>query len=410
MHESVTISHRGSSYEIGSGLGFYGIWLTATPAGVPGDRSPGSAEPSAQPLVEWWPQTPEGWHRAWSRFAVIEAGNTIVPVGRLDVAPGPTAARPITGAQRFIAPALLAVGIAFGIAGLFPGYLGSPSLASAPAELTPHLIYLAAWAASAALLLWRGASWRPAAGALVAVGTSAVTFGLFFADLGTVIANSSQLFGAGLLLSLLGWLACAAGSVAAVTIVRPGSPRRLWGRDSVLAFALTAFAALGAAIAFAPSWDSYTLRTPGQVLQTVTEGNSFANPGPVIVGDVAVMAVLFAVVVIAALWQPIKLGAALLIGATVPLIAQAVSAVVQIQTAVSPQQFGIPPAQAARAGLTISSGLTPAYWVYGAFVLALVLIGLRMITSPASEPGPPSAPVSPVNAGAGVASELGRTP
>ena len=398
MQENVTISHRGSRYEIGSGRGFYGIWLR-------GDHS----------NVELWPQTPDGWLSAWSRFVAIEAPWSIVAVGPVtaaggawDAAPPARAATP--GPARWVAFWLLAVGVGVGIAGLFPGYLGQPSLASESAELVPHLIYLAGWAASAMLLVWRGAAWRPAAGALVAVGVSSVTFGLFFADLGSVLAGGSQLYGAGLLLSLIGWLACSAGSVIAVLIAKPGSPRRLTGRESVLAFALTGFAGLGAAIAFAPSWDSFTLQTAAGVQETVTQGNAFANPAWVIAGDVAVMAMLVAVVVVAALWQPIKLGAALLAGATVPLLAQAVSAVVQIQSPASPLQFGISPSEGQQAGLTISSGLTPAFWIYCAFVLALGLIAARMLTSPAAEPSAP-ANTSLVTAGAGggAGPEPGRT-
>jgi len=420
VQESVNISHRGSRYEIGSGRGFYGIWLR-------GDHS----------QVEMWPQTTQGWLSAWSRFVALEVPGSIAAVspdtvrtntGLSDTvlsttglaatglsATGPSltarAAAGAAGGARWIAVGLLTLGVALGIAGLFPGYLGSASLASQSAELVPHLVYLAGWMASAVLLSWRGAAWRPAAGALIAVGVSAVTFGLFFADLGTVLSVGSQLYGAGLLLGLIGWLACAAGSVVAVLFARPGWPRRLSSRESALAFVLTAFAGLGAAIAFAPSWDSFTLRTAEGVGTTVTQGNAFANPAWVIVGDVAVMAMLVAIVVVAALWQPVKLGAALLAGATVPLLAQAISAVVQIQSPASPLQFGIPSAQAQQAGLTISSGLTPAFWIYCAFVLALVLIAARMLTSPPAKP-PVQASASLVTAdvGGGAASESGRTP
>lgn len=408
MQESVTISHRGSKYEIGSGHGFYGIWLMQNRA-----------------QVELWPQTPQGWQEAWSRFVAIEAPESIMAVNSGPAAPPPPpasvvreAATPVTevrdgsaprfvaGAPLFVAAALLVIGVVIGVIGLFPGYLGGASLASQSDQLVPHLIYLAGWAASAALLVWRGAAWRPAVGALVAVGVSAVTFGMYFADLGTVFADGVRLYGAGLLLSLIGWLACAAGSVVAVLFARPGSPRRLKGRESVLVFALTAFAGLGAAIAFAPSWDSFRLTTPSGLDTTVTQGNAFSNPGWVIVGDIAVMAVLVALIVVAGLWQPIKLGAALLAGATIPLLAQAISAIVQIQTPASPLQFGIAPAEAQRAGLTISSGLTPAFWVYCAFILALMLITARMLTSPAAGPSA-YAPTSLVTAGA--ASEPGRT-
>jgi hypothetical protein len=227
--------------------------------------------------------------------------------------------------------------------------------------------------------------------------------------MGTVIAGGSQLYGPGLLLSLIGWLACAAGSVIAVLFVRPGSPRRLNGRESALAFALTAFAALGAAIAFAPSWDLFTLSTPTGEATRVTQGNAFANPGWVIVGDVAVMAVLVAVVVVAALWQPIKLGAALLAGATVPLLAQAISAVLQIQTPASPLQFGISSSQAQSVGLTISSGLTPAFWIYCGFVLALILIAARMLTSPSAEASVQTS-ASLITAGGGAYGGAGGAP
>ena len=390
MHEGVTISHRGSSYAIGSGRGYYGIWLASAPLPHP---------------VEWWPQTTQGWQDAWTRFTTLEAPGAIIALDQAEATqPSPAAGDwPSTvaatgpassGTLRVIAPALLAIGVALGVAGLFPNYLGGASLAKEPAELVPHAIYLAAWAVSAALML--GGSGRRAmaggpargviasVGALAAIGISAVSFGLFFADLGTAISSSAPLAGAGLLLSLVGWLACAAGSAIALSIWRPGSPRRARGRESVLALTLTTFAVLGAAIAFAPSWDSYTLRTAAGTTDSITAGNAFANAGPVIFGDVAVMAVLVAVVIVAAAWQPVRLGAALLAGAIVPMVAQAISAVVQVGEAPSPLEFGFSQAQARLAGLTITSGLTPAFWVYCAFVLAVALIGARMLTTPNS--------------------------
>ena len=200
MHEEVIISHRGSRYEIGRGTGFYGIW----PAGGT----------QAQPL-EWWPENPEGWQDAWSRFTEIEARRSIVPVSQqaipADQRPGQAASRRRRG---LIAAALLAVGVGFGIAGLFPGYFGTVSLFRQSAEVVPHAIYLAAWAAAAVLILLGGA--RQRAGALLAAGTSIVTFGLFLADAGTAITGGPHLFGAGLTLSLIGWAACAAGSAVAV--------------------------------------------------------------------------------------------------------------------------------------------------------------------------------------------------
>ncbi len=356
--ENETILYRGASYEIGRGRGFYGIW----PAGAPRPES-----------IEWWPDTPAGWHGAWSRFTGLEAPGTIVGVSQ-HTAPVASAS-----ARAVIAAALLAIGVGCGIAGLFPGYLAGASLAQQPAELVPHAIYLAVWSASALLILFGGARLR--VGALLGMGTSIVTFGLFFADAGAAIAGGAHLVGAGLVLGLAGWLACAAGATTAFRIRSAdalGMPR--WQeRGSVLTLTLAAAAALGTAAAFAPSWDSYTLRTAAGATQSLTAGNAFANPAPVIAGDVAVMAALVVVVAAAALWRPTRLGAVLLAGAIIPMAAQAVSALVQLGEATSPLQFGISPGQAARAGLTISSGVTPAFWIYCAFVVALVVTCARML-------------------------------
>ena len=67
VFDKVTITYRGAKYEIGRGQDFYGIWMTGAPR--------------SQPL-EWWPESPEGWSAAWTRFASIEAPGAIVPVGR----------------------------------------------------------------------------------------------------------------------------------------------------------------------------------------------------------------------------------------------------------------------------------------------------------------------------------------
>ena len=105
------------------------------------------------------------------------------------------------------------MGVILGVAGLFPAYLGGSSLAQQADQLIPHAIYLAVWTASAVLILLGGARLR--LGALLSLGLSVVTFGLFFADAGTAIAGGGNTGGAGLVLALVGWLACAAGSVAA---------------------------------------------------------------------------------------------------------------------------------------------------------------------------------------------------
>jgi hypothetical protein len=411
VRENVTISYRGASYAIGQGQDFYGIWI----AGAPRSQQ-----------FERWPKTPEGWHGAWSRFTGIEAPGTIVPVGpgtipvsqpatpvdqpalqisqpttpisqgtgpvgqgtvpvgqatvTIDQAAAPVA--PGTGAasrrRAVIAAALLIIGIAAGIAGLFPGYLGGANLAGDPAEWVPHAIYFAGWAVSALLILLGGARLR--AGALLGIGTSIVTFGLFLADAGTPIADGARLAGAGLVLGLAGWLVCAAGSVVAFGLRRdgaPGRPGKPRGQE-IGAVLILMLAGLGAAVAFAPAWDSYTLRAAGTV-QSLTAGNAFANPGPVIAGDVAVMVALAAAVVAAALWRPVFLGAALLAGAIIPMAAQAISALIALSEGTSPAALGIPAGEAASAGLTISSGVTPAFWLYCAFLVVLVVMCARML-------------------------------
>ena len=374
MRENVTISYRGAGYEIGRGEHFYGIWAVAAP--------------QSQPL-EWWPETPEGWTGAWSRFTAIETPGTIIPVTRhtgplpAGSVPGgslPAGPPPGRSAGTVIATALLAAGVVSGIVGLFPSYLGGASLAQQPAQLVPHLIYLAAWSVSAVLILLGGV--RQRAGALLGVGTSAVTFGFFLADAGQVIAGGSHLAGPGLVLGLAGWLACAAGSVVAFRLRPPPGSLGRPHSDDMGPVVMLMLAALGTAAAFAPAWDRFTLRVASGATQTVTAGNAFANPAPVIAGNVAVMIAVVAVVAAAALWRPARLGAALLAGAIIPMAAQAISALIQVGEAAAPAQFGFSPAQAAASGLTISSGLTSAFWIYCAFLVALIASFAWMLIPP----------------------------
>jgi hypothetical protein len=443
VFDKVTITYRGAKYEIGRGRDFYGIWMTGAPR--------------SQPL-EWWPETPEGWSSAWTRFASIEAPGAIVPVGRrtppvgvspvgvspVDVSPvdvstvrtgenpgpfghdtaplgetgettvatgggaapygpgpGPRVGPAFSGRTGAIAAAAaLGVGVILGVVGLFPAYLGGSSLAQQTGQLIPHAIYLAVWTASAALILIGGARLR--LGALLGLGLSVVTFGLFFADAGTAIAGGGNA-GAGLVLSLVGWLACAAGSVAAFLLRPAGSPvpagqPRYQGwlarpRGAALGpVVMVVLAGLGVAAAFAPAWDSFTLHTAAGQTQSLTLGNAFSNPGLVIAGDVAVMLALAAVVIVAALWRPVRHGGVLLAGAVIPMAAQAISALVQAGGTASPAQFGISSAQASQIGLTISSGLTPAFWVYCGFLVVLAVSCAWMLFTPYPAAGPrPSA-------------------
>ena len=396
MLDKVTIAYRGATYEIGRGRDYFGIWT------VQGSRS--------QPL-EWWPETQEGWSQAWTRFAVLEAPEAITPAGRdlaaqsgerTGVGFGPASG---TGRAAALAAALLGAGVVLGIAGLFPDYLGGTSLASQSANLVPHVIYLAAWTLGAVLIALGGNRLR--IGALLATGLSIVTFGLFLADVGTPIAGGAHLAGAGLWLSFAGWFVCAAGSAVAF-LIRPASAtgpvpvfadgpafaagpvpargRRITlGRPRGAALGpaiLLILAGLGATIAFAPSWDSFTLRSAAGQTQTITAGNAFANPGPVIAGNVIVMIALAAVIIVAALWRPVRHGAALLAGAIIPMVAQAISALIMVGQPTSPTQFGFSSAQASQLGLTVSNGLTPAFWIYCVLVVVLVVSCAWMLFTP----------------------------
>ena len=286
----------------------------------------------------------------------------------------------------------------------FPSYVSGQSLASQAPNLWPHVLYLAG-GATAAALIWRAgmrsASSSPAGSlslaALFSAGLSVVTLGFFVTDLGTAVSGGTV--GAGLVLALVGWAACAARSWLALW-ARPaggerpagaagglGRPRRPRGHDYGVVV-LVLLAAAGAAAAFAPSWDSFTLHTALGQSETLTTGNAFAEPWPVITGNVVVMVTLVAVAIAAALWRPHRQGAALLAGAVLPMIAQGISAFIQFAQATPPAQFGFSQAQANAAGLTISNGLTPVFWVYCVFAFALAVSCAWMFLTPTAGRSP----------------------
>jgi len=454
VHENVIVSHRGARFEIGRGPGYYAIWPAGaalfrpiewwpeTPEGwkaawarftdveprraihqvnqtvpVPAAGQPTAADQPTtgdQPTIAGQSVTAEPDTAAIEHSPVgqrpgpgaFQSPNQAFGQGQ-PLGPGepaslgqPSSAIPLpaepaaglsailrrAGRPAILSAALLAAGIVVGIAGLFPGYFGPTSLTEHTELLVPHLIYLATWAVSAVLII-RGGVRRGSSG-LLAAGMSLVTFGLFFADLGTAIAGADV--GPGLVLSLVGWAICAAGSVLAVRLGTVGAPTRPRSLETKLTILLAAAAGLGTAIAFAPSWDRFTAQSAAGASQTITAGNAFANPGLVIAGDVVVMVTVVLVVVAAAAWKPIRLGAALLAGVIVAMAAQAISAVIQIVQITPSLQFGVPPAQAGRLGVTFSAGLTPAFWIYTAFMAALILTAALMVSSPAPPPPPPT--------------------
>ena len=355
------------------------------PAAQPGFEPGGLASqpgfepgaPAAQPGFQ--PGSP-GFQPGMSPTPVGHPAALVAEPGAKPGWPGQLAASGArAGVHALVAAGLLVIGVALGIASLFPSYLFGASLASSVSNLVLHVIYLVAWAGSVPLILLGGARLRM--GALLAAGTSIVTFGLFVSDAGW----GTHAWGTGLVLGLIGWLACAAGSAMAVRLRRgdaPGRPRAFAARH--LLTVLAALAALGTAITFAPAWDGYTLRVPGGGSLYRTAGNAFAsiNPGWVITGDVLAMIAVVLAVVVAALWRPVREGAWLLAGAVIPMAAQAISALVQVGEPTSPTQFGITPGQAQQAGLTITNSLTPAFWLFCAFVVVLMVGCMWLLLSP----------------------------
>jgi hypothetical protein len=422
MGEKVTISYRGATYELGRGKRCYGIWT----AGVP------RSEP-----VERWPETPEGWAAAWTRFTAMETPGTIAPVGKQQVpsqagpaGPGPgafaasgdtvafgqafeqtgTAGRFALGsAGNAFAGALLALGVICGVVGLFPHYQVGVSLAAQASELVPHVAYLAVWTVAALLIVLRSGV-LARAGALLAVGTTVVTFGLFAFDLG----QGTSVADAGLWISLVGWLACAAGTAVAFRATRvlgEGSLGRPGGRGIARAALLIA-AGIGVAVTFFPNWDSYLLNAQAiGKSQEQALGNAFAStaPGWGQAADAVVMVLFVLVVIAAALWRPLVAGAMLLAGAVIPMGAQALSGMIAATEPTSPASFGYSASDAQQLGLTITNGLTPAFWIYCLFIIILLVSCAwmfiappeRLVAGPAPEPADEQ--VDPVLAGPDVA-------
>jgi len=394
MGERVTISYRGATYELGRGKRCYGIWAVQSLRSEP---------------VERWPETPEGWVAAWTRFTAVETPGTIAPVGQQHQVPnqgGP--AGPDTGAfaqpggtvafgrqsavlgrsglstaGSAFAVALLGLGVICGLVGLFLHYQAGTSLINDPSSLVSHAVYLGVWTIAALLIMLRaGAVAR--AGALLATGTSVITFGLFLADLGEGFSVAD----AGLWISVVGWLACAVGSVVALRASRPARlANPSWpGTRGVIRAALLIAVAIGAAVTYFPNWDSFLLHasTSGQS-EMVGQGYAFASdiPGWVQVGNVAIIVLFVLVVIVAALRRSVAAGAVLLAGAVIPMGVQAVSGMIAATEPTSPTSFGLTTGQAQQVGLTITNGLTPAFWLYSLFMVILLVSCGWMLMAPA---------------------------
>jgi serine/threonine protein kinase len=286
--------------------------VTASPAtGLPRQDQQGISSATAE---HRWDQVPTrlSASSAHSRWHDVPGG------------PGPgsmvTSHRPTVTSGPALATALLGLGVILGLAGLFPRYWADLTLVSQPRDLIRPLFYIVVWAAATIGVLRGGTVARSAA--LLGTGLGAVVFGFFLTDLGYVISGQIKP-GPGFVLSALGWVACMAGSVCALTVrVTPpgGSPQA-----AVTPLGLVAvLAAIGTAITFLPSWTTVTWVQHG-ISHTTAVKSNFAVGGTVAAGTVAVIVALVAIAIVAALRRPVRDGAVMLAGAVVPMIAEAIS-------------------------------------------------------------------------------------
>jgi len=260
-----------------------------------------------------------------------------------------------------IAGAVVGLGVMLGLAGLFPRFYGTASLASVPYLLIRFLADIVAWAVAAAGLLRGGTMAR--FGALLGTGVAAVALGPLLAEVFIAISAGRSALGAGLVLSLLSWVACTAGSVYALTVrMTPGDRARPapMSPEGALAVLL----AVGMAVTLVPPWVRYTVVRSG-ISHTIFQGN-FNGQWPLAAGAVEVMIVLIAVAIIAALQRPISNGDVLLAGAIVPMIAFSISTIVGVSDAASPG---------------VAARETPAFWIYSVLLALLVASCVRMLST-----------------------------
>jgi hypothetical protein len=344
-----------SRYLLRRGPEFYGIWDAGSPDGD---------------VIERFPPTAAGWFAARRR------------VDELDQRGGAPITSPSTNGTTLFAAGAVLFGVVLGVAGLFPNYLAGSNLVSAADQLIPHVAYIAGWAFVAALLLVDRRFARGAAG--LGVGLGLISFGFFLTDVLTAGAGRGETTGAGLYFSLAGWLACSAGSAAALFALR--SPTAGAGRDAwrhPLVF-VGGIGALGAAVAFALPWDSYTVTTAltGST-QTITAGDVFANPGAIIAGNVITMILIVGVLVLAIARRPRLFGVHLVAGALVPLVAQVFATLAQPLPPLS--NFGITAIQEAEGQVSLAGSYTGWFYLYCAFVAALVVLAGWIASAPSSE-------------------------
>ena len=326
--------------------------VTIFPAtGLPGQDPQGTSPASPE---QQWDQVPTRLSASSARsprpgVSGQPGPGSIGPSHRHTVASGPAS-------RRLPASALLGLGVILGLAGLFPRYWAGLTLVSQPRELIRPLSYIAVWAAATVGVF--GGKTVARSAALLGAGLGAVLFGFFLGDLGYVISGQVKP-GPGFVLSALGWLACTAGSVYALTV--RGGPRGGSPQGGVTPLGLvTVAASIGTAITFLPSWTKVTLVQHG-ISHSITAKSTFAAGGLEAAGVVAVMVALIAVAIVAALRRPIGDGSVMLAGAVVPMTAEAITYLI-IDSGKGYHE----------ASRIISLGETPDFWIYCLLLTALV--------------------------------------
>ncbi|HET9691070.1 MAG TPA: hypothetical protein VFP61_07950 [Acidimicrobiales bacterium] len=302
----------------------------------------------------------------------------------LDLTPRPTpAAAPeatdpvVAGPQTWTAAGLLVAAAVVSLVSIFPDYFAGQRLDRAD-EIVPVVVVLAGWLASGLAVANRHARWVAVGGAL-GLGVAAADLGQRLTDVGQLSGGVSG--GPGLWLHVAAWVVGALGSVLALVTAgragalgRPRRPGPAPAADRLLGV-IAVVAGLLAAVVFVPSWDRYLITTaanPGVVVSR-TLGYAFdsANPGLVIAGNVLTAVAFGLVPIAAALWRPVRVGAALALGTAVVLAAQVISAAVQVLETPDPRQV-LSAGDIARFRPTVSLHLTG--WYDAELVALLVLL------------------------------------
>ena len=310
-------------------------------------------------------------------------------------------------ARSIVATLALGAAVGLGVASMLPDYLSGSSIASSPDLVVAHAIPLGGWLLAAALVATSRLGARRI-GSLLGLGIGVVELGLLLSDAGTVFAGGAHVGGAGLVLASLEWLlatgasALVASSSGALSGFRdgrrdedrrstrhePAPAGRLGHKKATTAAGI--LAALATAGLYAPPWDRLVVELVAVGRTTVvTAGNAFANPAPVIAGNVVVMVSLVALPLVALSARSRRLGGAMLAGGVVAATSQVASALVQWREPVPPGEFGLSTPAAVAAGFHVSSGFTPVFYLFSAAVAVLAVVAALDLVDRSGQRIPP---------------------